>query len=56
MLQTSSGKLGVHLFRKLKLLGRGAVGRVYLVEFVEANELYAMKVLSKEETINRDKV
>lgn len=56
MLQTSSGKLGVHLFRKLKLLGRGAVGRVYLVEFVEANELYAMKVLSKEETINRDKL
>jgi len=56
VLSNSTGHLGPHLFRKLKLLGRGAVGRVFLVEFSENGELYAMKVVSKEETMHRDKV
>eukprot|EP00698_Gefionella_okellyi_P003494 TRINITY_DN132_c0_g1_i3.p1 TRINITY_DN132_c0_g1~~TRINITY_DN132_c0_g1_i3.p1 ORF type:complete len:411 (-),score=85.78 TRINITY_DN132_c0_g1_i3:548-1780(-) len=43
-------------FRKIKILGKGAVGRVYLVQFKENDELFAMKVLSKKEMIEKNKV
>eukprot|EP00158_Paraphelidium_tribonemae_P009229 Partr_v1_DN28808_c0_g1_i1_m32908 putative serine threonine-protein kinase len=51
-------------FLKLRLLGKGDVGRVYLVienlkssdEIVKAPKIYAMKVLSKTEMIARDKI
>lgn len=43
-------------FTKIMLLGKGAVGKVYLVKHNETGKLYAMKVLSKEEMIARNKV
>eukprot|EP00727_Mastigamoeba_balamuthi_P004389 m51a1_g13949 putative serine threonine protein kinase (88) ;mRNA; r:905792-909478 len=43
-------------FKRLKLLGRGDVGRVYLVQLVGTDRCYAMKVLPKKEMMNRNKV
>jgi len=59
---TSSPMLSLHKevgpedFRILKLIGRGDVGRVYLVNRKGTKHLYAMKVLSKEEMLKRQKV
>lgn len=52
----NTDQLGPHLFKKLKLVGRGGVGKVYLVILKDTELLYAMKVLSKEDMINRNKV
>ncbi len=35
-------------FKIIRLLGQGSFGRVYLVEYLKDNKLFAMKVLSKE--------
>lgn len=43
-------------FDKIRLLGRGDVGKVYLVKEKLSNKLYAMKVLSKKEMIQRNKI
>lgn len=43
-------------FKKIKLLGKGDVGKVYLVQEKTTGALYAMKVLAKEEMIKRNKV
>lgn len=43
-------------FITLKLLGKGDVGRVYLVKHKASEKLFAMKVLSKKEMIRRNKV
>lgn len=43
-------------FTKVKLLGKGDVGKVYLVREKKSNHLYAMKVLSKKEMIARNKI
>lgn len=43
-------------FEKLKLLGKGDVGKVYLVRQKSNNKLYAMKVLHKREMIERNKI
>jgi Protein kinase domain len=43
-------------FAKLGMLGRGDVGRVYLVRKKESSRLLAMKVLSKQDMIKRKKV
>ncbi|ODQ66372.1 Pkinase-domain-containing protein [Nadsonia fulvescens var. elongata DSM 6958] len=43
-------------FDKVKLLGRGDVGKVYLVREKQTNKLFAMKVLNKTEMIKRNKV
>ncbi|WFC97113.1 serine/threonine protein kinase, AGC [Malassezia brasiliensis] len=43
-------------FQHIKLLGKGDVGRVYLVQEKETGRLYAMKVLSKAEMVKRNKV
>lgn len=51
-----SGQLGPNCFEKLKLLGRGDVAHVYLVRMRDTNRLYAMKILSKEDMIRRNKV
>ncbi|KAA8496839.1 Serine/threonine-protein kinase nrc-2 [Porphyridium purpureum] len=50
------GELHPKKFEKLKLLGQGAVGKVYLVYLKEHNKLYAMKVLTKEEMIKKRRV
>jgi serine/threonine protein kinase len=43
-------------FERITLLGRGDVGRVYLVRMKGTDKLYAMKVLKKEDMIRRKKV
>jgi len=43
-------------FQKLKLIGKGDVGKVYLVKHKESGKLYAMKMLYKQEMIKRNKV
>mmetsp|Transcript_45239 Transcript_45239/g.73682 ORF Transcript_45239/g.73682 Transcript_45239/m.73682 type:complete len:447 (+) Transcript_45239:144-1484(+) len=48
--------LGPQDFQKIKLLGRGDVGRVYLVNLKGTDKLFAMKALSKAEMLDRNKV
>ncbi|WVO14175.1 hypothetical protein L204_101806 [Cryptococcus depauperatus] len=43
-------------FQKIKLLGKGDVGKVYLVREKKSDKLFAMKVLSKKEMIKRNKI
>ncbi|KAG7745943.1 hypothetical protein KL929_004760 [Ogataea haglerorum] len=43
-------------FEKLKLLGKGDVGKVYLVREKSNKKLYAMKVLNKKEMVERNKI
>jgi len=43
-------------FEKIKLLGKGDVGKVYLVREKKTEKLFAMKVLSKSEMIKRNKI
>lgn len=43
-------------FEKIKLLGKGDVGKVYLVREKKTDKLFAMKVLSKKEMIKRNKI
>jgi len=43
-------------FEKIRLLGKGDVGKVYLVREKISNKLYAMKILSKKEMIERNKI
>jgi len=40
-------------FEKIKLLGRGSVGHVFLVRLKGTDQLYAMKVLEKDEMIKK---
>ncbi|CAB4401560.1 unnamed protein product [Rhizophagus irregularis] len=49
-------EVGPNSFQKVKLLGKGDVGKVYLVKEKKTNKLYAMKVLSKKEMIKRNKI
>ncbi|KAI9149843.1 serine/threonine protein kinase, AGC [Blastocladiella emersonii ATCC 22665] len=48
--------VGPEHFVKIRLLGKGDVGKVYLVRRKGTNKLYAMKVLSKSEMLKRKKV
>eukprot|EP00002_Diphylleia_rotans_P022114 TRINITY_DN4327_c0_g1_i3.p1 TRINITY_DN4327_c0_g1~~TRINITY_DN4327_c0_g1_i3.p1 ORF type:complete len:444 (+),score=76.13 TRINITY_DN4327_c0_g1_i3:67-1398(+) len=48
--------LGPNDFVRLQLLGKGDVGRVYLVKEKLSGELFAMKVLHKKELLKRKKV
>ncbi|KAI8830506.1 putative serine/threonine protein kinase (Nrc-2) [Chytriomyces cf. hyalinus JEL632] len=43
-------------FQKIKLIGKGDVGRVFLVRHNTTQKFYAMKVLEKKEMIKRNKV
>lgn len=43
-------------FTTIKLLGKGDVGRVYLVADTSTDQLFAMKVLAKNEMIKRNKI
>ncbi|CAG8656717.1 11883_t:CDS:10, partial [Funneliformis caledonium] len=49
-------EVGPNSFQKVKLLGKGDVGKVYLVKEKKTSKLYAMKVLSKKEMIKRNKI
>ena len=43
-------------FEKIQLIGRGDVGKVYLVREKVSDNYYAMKVLDKREMIKRNKI
>lgn len=43
-------------FMKIRLLGKGDVGKVFLVKEKALSRLYAMKVLNKKEMIERNKI
>ncbi|KAK2071819.1 hypothetical protein P8C59_006214 [Phyllachora maydis] len=49
-------EVGPQSFDKIKLIGKGDVGKVYLVREKKSTRLYAMKVLSKKEMIKRNKI
>jgi protein-serine/threonine kinase len=51
-----SAQVGPECFEKVKLLGKGDVGKVYLVKEKASLRLYAMKVLNKKEMIQRNKI
>eukprot|EP01121_Diplochlamys_sp_Union-15-3_P016527 TRINITY_DN5639_c0_g1_i1.p1 TRINITY_DN5639_c0_g1~~TRINITY_DN5639_c0_g1_i1.p1 ORF type:complete len:371 (-),score=50.49 TRINITY_DN5639_c0_g1_i1:57-1148(-) len=55
-----SGQFGPRIigpkdFERIRLLGQGAVGKVYLVKHKESQKLFALKVLVKEEMILKKK-
>ncbi|KAK1866275.1 hypothetical protein I4F81_008795 [Pyropia yezoensis] len=56
MFPVEEAQVGPRHFTRLRLLGRGGIGRVYLVLLKGTTKLYAMKVLTKEEMIARNKV
>ncbi|RCI03182.1 hypothetical protein CU098_011953, partial [Rhizopus stolonifer] len=43
-------------FKLMRIVGRGAFGKVRIVEHRESHQLYALKYISKEECINMDAV
>ncbi|KIK65442.1 hypothetical protein GYMLUDRAFT_38905 [Collybiopsis luxurians FD-317 M1] len=49
-------EVGPSSFLKIKMLGKGDVGKVYLVREKKTDKLFAMKVLSKKEMIERKKI
>ncbi|EIW70149.1 hypothetical protein TREMEDRAFT_43766 [Tremella mesenterica DSM 1558] len=55
-IKTRSVAVGPSSFQKIKLLGKGDVGKVYLVREKKTEKLYAMKVLSKDEVVKRNKI
>ncbi|KAI9574972.1 Pkinase-domain-containing protein [Boletus coccyginus] len=55
-IKVRSVEVGPSSFLKVKMLGKGDVGRVYLVKEKKTDKLFAMKVLSKKEMIERKKI
>ncbi|CAD6580124.1 MAG: hypothetical protein TREMPRED_002671 [Tremellales sp. Tagirdzhanova-0007] len=55
-IKTRSVEVSPSSFQKIKLLGKGDVGKVYLVSEKKTDKLFAMKVLSKKEMIKRNKI
>ncbi|KAG1448958.1 hypothetical protein G6F46_009318 [Rhizopus delemar] len=49
-------QVGPNDFEKVRLLGKGDAGKVYLVRHKSTEKLYALKVLSKKEMKERNKV
>ncbi|KAI9322042.1 Pkinase-domain-containing protein [Zopfochytrium polystomum] len=43
-------------FQKIRIIGKGDVGKVYLVRHKQTAKLYAMKILKKAEMIKRNKI
>ncbi|SAL98042.1 hypothetical protein [Absidia glauca] len=51
-----SVQVGPSSFTKVRMLGKGDVGKVYMVRQKDSGRLYAMKVLSKREMVKRNKI
>ncbi|CAI5758117.1 unnamed protein product [Candida verbasci] len=49
-------QVGPENFEKIRLLGKGDVGKVYLVKEKSTQELFALKILNKKEMIKRQKI
>lgn len=55
MFKKKKGKLiGPDDFKVISLVGKGAFGKVWLVNEVSSHKQYAMKVMSKKEIIGHD--
>ena len=52
----SSSKLGVDDFQLIKVLGKGAFGKVYMVKRKTDGEIYAMKVLHKDKVKKQQQI
>ena len=55
-LDPTAADAGPQDFERVKLIGQGDVGKVYLVRLKDSTNYFAMKVLSKQEMIARNKV
>ncbi|KAI7870994.1 kinase-like domain-containing protein [Spinellus fusiger] len=55
-IRVSQVQVGPSSFEKVRMLGKGDVGKVYMVRQKKTNRLYAMKVLCKGEMIKRNKI
>eukprot|EP00291_Cryptomonas_curvata_P009031 CAMPEP_0172187886 /NCGR_PEP_ID=MMETSP1050-20130122/21598_1 /TAXON_ID=233186 /ORGANISM="Cryptomonas curvata, Strain CCAP979/52" /LENGTH=301 /DNA_ID=CAMNT_0012862281 /DNA_START=114 /DNA_END=1015 /DNA_ORIENTATION=- len=55
-IQSLPRKVGPPDFERVKLIGQGDVGKVYLVRLKSTRSLFAMKILSKTEMIARNKL
>ncbi|KAI9497632.1 kinase-like domain-containing protein [Zychaea mexicana] len=49
-------EVGPSSFTKIRMLGKGDVGKVYMVRQKGSDKLYAMKVLCKREMVKRNKI
>lgn len=47
-------KISTDDFQLIKVIGRGTFGKVFMVRKKENNEIYAMKVLKKEQIASRN--
>ena len=54
--QSPSNSISIEDFQVLKLLGKGSFGKVLLVKYLNNNNIYAMKILKKEEIIKRNQI
>jgi len=52
----SDKKISIKDFRFVKCIGRGAFGKVMLVEKKDEKKLYAMKIMKKKEIRKRNQV
>ena len=50
----TASMIGKDSFKILKVIGRGSFGKVFLVEKKDTKDLFAMKVLKKENIIARN--
>ena len=55
-IKVGEAEVGPGDFEKIKLIGRGDVGKVYLVRNKKTKEKFAMKVLNKREMYERNKI
>ena len=55
-LRLRRSRLGKKDFKKLKTIGRGAFGEVFLVQKIDTGHVYAMKVLRKTDMVEKEQV
>ena len=56
LIENKESKITLQDFQKLKVLGRGAFGKVVLVKFLQTNELFALKILKKKFIIKKKQI
>ncbi|CAH8563785.1 unnamed protein product [Schistosoma turkestanicum] len=52
----TSGRIGLHDFNLLKVIGRGSYAKVFQVEHKPTNRIYAMKVIKKETILDEEDI
>ena len=54
MAKEKGKKITINDFKLLKVLGRGAFGKVMLVQKIDTKEYFALKSLRKDEVIDKE--